>query len=234
MQTKLITLRGREFLIGLGRGTFGIGKGHFILAKEGDFIRAWHQSGFDRISDTFKVIAAMWVEAQLFTGEVKPLPEYYDLVTTLCLVNEKVISALPSISEGLQELAPDYREYMYNIYYDQISTGAKNGINLYGACLSVYFNTKFGEYCVDKNGNIFQPVTYDMAHNVRTVEEDPYLLTIKPVDGEGPFLFSTDNQVWSSNPVLTYDGQDNRKVYVKDSAGTIKSSSVDITPWLIA
>lgn len=235
MENELITLRGKQVLLGAGLGRYKVGKGHFICIKEANFIRAHFIIGVARTNEAAKEISMKWGELEIASQELKPLPEFFDDENKpLVVVNSK--DSTESVSDATKgktvEVAPGYFMYPYDAFYMMQGTD-KAGIVLYAIAMDKFMQERYGVSVLKMEATgyrFIQPVTADLEKNERQEEEDPYILTINAIDGIAPFTYSltgvnygADNVFQQANPILG-------NVYVKDADGTIAKFPVGEWP----
>lgn len=231
MQTKQITLRGKDIFIGWGIGQEGIGRGNFVLEKENLKVRAFHLPNL-AFDDTNKIITAEWMENLLTpTAEFKPLPEYFDNETKKLKdgVEELFIQNHKSESSGL---VPNTAFYKYDGYGMKPTV---NGDTMYGSvwrtCVDVFTELRYGVKCVNAAGQLIQPVTADVEYTDRHHTADLYNVVIMPVDGVAPFQFSKDGVTYDTTNTLTYDSPESNYAFIKDNEGTAIKITLDPTNW---
>lgn len=223
MNNKQITYRGQNVLLGANNGAYGIGRAHFIVFQEDYKIRAFYILG-QRSNDVYKKITMNWVEVEIYMPviELKPLPEYYNADGT-CKYGEKVIRCMDSTSEGKMFVAPNVEMYIYDVFYNLVAN-AKAGKVLYGIGVDRFFKEKFRTNILNTTTmQFYQPVTVDIENTIDNI-------TITPIDGIAPFLYSLNGGTFQANNVFDITELDkeitNLTVTIKDVEGTTITEKV--------
>lgn len=219
METKKIFIGAKPHIIGLG--DHPTGRGHFITWMDAkgrnvlaDYILSTHSN------DVLKLVEANLIRIKLDTDELKPLPEYYNEMaedaepgTAVCLVDETFVDDFTNTSKNSKETGKRYSHY-----YESATIG-NSGSNLYrmAMALHIYLHPEFkGVWILDAEGNIIQPVTLEQ-------QAEGFEITVTPIDGIAPFIYSKDGETWNGSNILTYseNERENARIFVLDSAGTI-------------
>lgn len=229
MQTKTITIRGKQLQIGYGPGPEGVGRGTYIIEKEDTQVRCFFMISL-LLNDPSKIIEANWKETVLLpVSELKPLQDYFDFDTKVPKnhVREIFEQDHPSRSFGK---VPGTNIYKYDGYGNALVIPGDNRFDTtYRPVLDVFFFLKYGVHCVSDTGQLIQPVTADITYGGT---EEVNTIGVAPIDGIAPFQFSVDGIDWSTNNELQYPKvAGDYKAYVKDSVGTKFSINLEASNW---
>jgi hypothetical protein len=229
MKSKQITLRGKELIIGHGITPYKVNGDAYIVEKlPNSKVKAYYQNEFS-LNGYAKEVTATWHEVTVLpTTELKPFPEYFNEAGPVEGLEMIYLKRHPSISYGL---IPGTSLHKYD-YYSAMSTIAGDTMHgmIFRTCLGIFFEITYGIKCMNNQGELIQPVTFDVVFTPRQ-EEDPYELSITPIDGEGSFTYSIDGITYSANPAFSFETVENVKLYVKDSQGTVATRDIQVSNW---
>jgi hypothetical protein len=227
MKSKQITLRGKELIIGHGITPYKVNGDAYIVEKlPNSKVKAYYQNEFS-LNGYAKEVTATWHEVTVLpTTELKAFPEYFNEAGPVEGLEMIYLKRHPSISYGL---IPGTSLHKYD-YYSAMSTVAGDTMHgmIFRTCLGIFFEITYGIKCMNNQGELIQPVTFDASAN--KVEED-VTITVTPIDGIVPFSYSLDAITWQSSNVFNLTSTEESPitsvtVFVKDSQETIANSNL--------